>query len=87
MYGWARGWDHYAATQFSQAGSYHPGVYNLRKGDLVFYSSNGTVGGIHHVALYIGGGQIIEAPYSGAYVQTASLYEYGSFFGATRPLS
>jgi hypothetical protein len=39
------------------------------------------------VAIYIGGGEIVEAPYSGAYVRTASLYEYGSYFGATRPLT
>lgn len=87
MYAWGRSWDHYAATQYYQAGSYHPGAGNLMPGDLIFWSTNGTVGGIHHVAVYKGGGQIIEAPYSGGYVQVAPLYEYGSFFGATRPLT
>lgn len=87
MYGWARGWDHYAATQYSQAGSYHPGIGSLRKGDLLFYSGDGTVGGIHHVAMYAGGGQIIEAPYSGGYVRYASMYGPGPIFGATRPLT
>jgi cell wall-associated NlpC family hydrolase len=37
------------------------------------------------VAIYIGGGQMVEAPYSGAYVQISSIWEYGGFFGATRP--
>jgi cell wall-associated NlpC family hydrolase len=85
MYAWGTWWAHYAATQYSTAGHYHPGAGNLMPGDLIFWSSNGTVWGIHHVAIYIGGGQIVEAPYSGAYVRTASLYEYGGFFGATRP--
>jgi cell wall-associated NlpC family hydrolase len=88
MYAWgASWWAHYAASQYSQAGSYHPSAGNLLAGDLIFWSSNGRVSGIHHVAIYIGGGDIVEAPYSGGYVQTASVYEYGSFFGATRPLT
>ncbi|MDT4915809.1 MAG: peptidoglycan DL-endopeptidase RipA [Pseudonocardiales bacterium] len=88
MYAWGAGsWAHYAASQYSQAGHYHPGAGNLMPGDLIFWSSNGTVWGIHHVAVYIGGGQIVEAPYSGAYVQIASVWEYGGFFGATRPLT
>lgn len=85
MYAWGEGWAHYAATQYTEAGSIHPS--NLMPGDLVFWSSNGRISGIHHVAIYIGGGQIVEAPFSGGYVQVASLYEYGSYFGATRPLT
>ncbi len=89
MYAWGPyvRMDHYAATQYVQVGSYHPSAGELRPGDLVFWSYDGTRSGIHHVAMYIGGGRIIEAPYSGGYVQIASLYEYGSFFGATRPLT
>jgi cell wall-associated NlpC family hydrolase len=88
MYAWgAGGWAHYAATQYIQAGSFHPSAGQLQPGDLIFWSSNGTVWGIHHVAIYIGNQRIVEAPYSGGYVQTASLWEYGGFFGATRPLT
>jgi hypothetical protein len=88
MYAWgASWWAHYAASQYSQAGHYHPGAGNLMPGDLIFWSSNGAVSGIHHVAIYIGGGQMVEAPYSGAYIQISSIWEYGGFFGATRPLS
>jgi cell wall-associated NlpC family hydrolase len=35
-----------------------------------------TDGDIHHVALYIGGEQMIEAPYSGAAVRVTSV-RYG----------
>lgn len=88
MYAWgASWWAHYAASQYVQAGSYHPSASNLLPGDLIFWSSNGAISGIHHVAVYIGGGQMVEAPYSGAYVQIASIWEYGGFFGATRPLT
>jgi cell wall-associated NlpC family hydrolase len=86
MFAWgASWWAHYAATQFSQAGRVHPGAGQLLPGDLIFWSFNGHVSGIHHVAIYIGGGQMVEAPYSGGYVQVSSIYEYGGFFGATRP--
>ena len=63
MYGWAPylTMSHYAATQY-EAGSYHPGLSKLRPGDLLFWSSNGTISGIHHVAMYIGGGSVIQAP-------------------------
>lgn len=44
------------------------GVSNARPGDLVFYSSNGTPGGIHHVGIYAGGGKYWNAPYTGAVV-------------------
>jgi cell wall-associated NlpC family hydrolase len=88
MYAWGGSWwAHYAATQFRQAGSFHPSAGQLRPGDLIFWSFNGAVSGIHHVAVYVGSGHIVEAPYSGGFVQEASLYEYGGFFGATRPLT
>jgi len=87
LYAWGIWWQHFAATQYSQAGSYHPSLGNLMPGDLLFFSGDGTVGGIHHVAIAIGGGQMVEAPFSGAFVQTASIFEWGDFFGATRPLT
>jgi cell wall-associated NlpC family hydrolase len=86
MYAWGENWAHYAATQYVTAGHYHPSAGDLRPGDLIFWSFGG-LWAIHHVAIYIGNGQIVEAPYSGGYVQVASLYEYGGFYGATRPLT
>ena len=87
MYAWGQGWAHYAATQYTEAGSYHPSLGNLRPGDLLFWSFNGQISGIHHVAIYIGGGQIIQAPESGSYVMVSSMYAPGPIFGATRPLT
>ncbi len=90
LYGWAPylHMDHYAATQFGQAGSYHPSTSNLRPGDLVFWSSNGSRAGIHHVAMYIGGGNVIQAPQSGDIVRVTPLGSVGGgYFGATRPLT
>jgi cell wall-associated NlpC family hydrolase len=87
LYAWGHYWAHYAATQYTQAGSYHPSLGNLMPGDLLFWSYNGSIGGIHHVAIYIGGGQIIQAPESGSYVMISSMYAPGAIFGATRPLT
>jgi cell wall-associated NlpC family hydrolase len=57
-------------------------------GDLVFWSSNGTVGGIHHVAIYIGGGNVIQAPQSGSPIQITPLGSVAwGYYGATRPLT
>jgi len=87
MYAWGKMWVHYAATQYSQAGSYHPSTGSLMPGDLLFWSDNGAVSGIHHVAIYIGGGRMVEAPESGVPTRTASIWEYGSIDFTTRPLT
>lgn len=80
--------DHYAASQFSQAGAYHPSVSNLMPGDLVFWSADGTQAGIHHVAMYVGGGNVIQAPQSGQVISLAPLDQITwGYFGATRPLT
>jgi cell wall-associated NlpC family hydrolase len=58
---------------------------NLRPGDLVFWAtspSNPTT--IHHVAIYLGGGQILEAPQSGDVVKISSMRWY-HYAGAVRP--
>ncbi|MBV8540662.1 MAG: C40 family peptidase [Pseudonocardiales bacterium] len=54
---------HYTGYQYN-AGRKVP-LADKRPGDLLFWSTGGD---IHHVALYIGGEQMIEAPYSGAAV-------------------
>ena len=89
IYGWAPYtiMPHYAASQY-YSGSVHPSTYNLMPGDLVFWSSNGTVGGIHHVAMYIGNGNVIQAPQSGSVIQVTPLMQVDwGYFGATRPLT
>jgi len=52
---------------------------DLQPGDLVFFGSP-----IHHVGLYVGGGQMIDAPYTGANVRYDSVFT-GSYSGACRP--
>ena len=50
---------------------------DLVAGDLLFYSNGGATGGTkYHVTLYIGAGQMIEAPYPGVPVRVAAI-RYG----------
>lgn len=48
-------------------------ISSARPGDLLFWSSNGRPSGIHHVALYLGNNQLIEAPRAGLDVRIRSL--------------
>jgi peptidoglycan DL-endopeptidase CwlO len=52
----------------------------LQPGDLVFFGSP-----IHHVGIYIGGGDFIHAPHSGDVVKISSLAGHGGYAGACRP--
>jgi cell wall-associated NlpC family hydrolase len=84
---WVR-MDHYAPSQYTQAGSFHPSTDQLMPGDLVFWSGDGTVAGIGHVAIYIGNGNVVQAPFSGAFIEITPLFQVESgYFGATRPLT
>jgi cell wall-associated NlpC family hydrolase len=47
-------------------------ISQLQPGDLVFFGSSGPSN--HHGALYIGGGTMIEAPHTGAFVRYATIY-------------
>ncbi|MCU4184250.1 C40 family peptidase [Acidiferrimicrobium sp. IK] len=57
---------HYSGAQF--ADGIHISMSQLQPGDLVFPSDPGE-----HVAMYIGGGNIVEAPYTGATVHVVPL--------------
>jgi peptidoglycan DL-endopeptidase CwlO len=58
---------------------------NARPGDLVFFAFDlNDFSSIHHVALYIGNGQMIEAPYTGADVRISSV-DRPDLFGFARP--
>lgn len=62
---------------------------NIQRGDLLFYSSNGSASGIFHVAIYIGNGQVVHSlrdwsgGFSGSKV-TGMNYSPG-LMGAGRP--
>ncbi|TPG14877.1 NlpC/P60 family protein [Pedococcus bigeumensis] len=62
--------SHYTGAQWGETS--RVAISDLRPGDLVFYGDSGPTS--HHVGLYIGGGQMIEAPYTGANVRYASIY-------------
>jgi cell wall-associated NlpC family hydrolase len=63
-----------------------PTVASPQPGDLVFYASDPSdPSTIHHVAMYLGNGQMIEAPESGERIHvTAMRYGY-EYIGAVRP--
>jgi cell wall-associated NlpC family hydrolase len=81
MYAWASGGrslPHSASAQYQMLP--HVAIANLQPGDLVFFGSD-----LHHVGIYVGGGQMIEAPHTGANVRYASIYSRTDLVGAGRP--
>jgi peptidoglycan DL-endopeptidase CwlO len=52
---------------------------DLQPGDLLFFGSP-----IHHVGMYVGGGRMVEAPYTGATVRVVSMSR-SDYVGAGRP--
>lgn len=62
--------SHYTGAQWAETS--RVAISDLRPGDLVFFGNSGPTS--HHVGLYVGGGQMIEAPYTGANVRYASIY-------------
>jgi cell wall-associated NlpC family hydrolase len=80
MYAWAQAGvslPHSSSMQFSSGNKVS--ASSLQPGDLVFYGSP-----IHHVALYVGGGQVIHAPQTGDVVRYASV-DMMPIVGAVRP--
>ena len=80
LWAWAQAgvsMGHFTGAQYAQ----FPKVpYEaLEPGDLVFFGSD-----LHHMGMYIGGGMMIHAPYTGSWVQISSVYG-GSYSGAVRP--
>jgi hypothetical protein len=60
-------------------------VGDMQPGDLVFYAYNlADPSTIHHVGIYIGAGNMIDAPYTGAFVRVTPFLR-GDFIGAVRP--
>jgi len=53
---------------------------NLRPGDLIAWDHS-HLGGADHIAIYIGNGQIIEAPHTGANVRIRKLGKNENFWG------
>jgi cell wall-associated NlpC family hydrolase len=55
--------DHYSGSQYN-AGRKIPSS-QMRRGDMIFYGPNAS----QHVAMYLGDGQMLEAPYTGSTVK------------------
>jgi len=72
-------------TGFQWPSGPHIPISQLRRGDLVFYATNtADPATIHHVGIYIGNGEMVDAPYTGAFVRIDSIY-WSGLIGATRP--
>jgi cell wall-associated NlpC family hydrolase len=73
------GLPHFSGAQMADSAPVP--VSDLQPGDLLFYGP----GGSDHVAMYVGGGSMIEAPYTGAVVWITGLRLGDGFVGAGRP--
>ena len=62
---------HYSGSQYT-AGRQVPSA-QMRRGDVIFYGPNGS----QHEALYLGNGQMLEAPYTGSDVHISAVRTSG----------
>jgi cell wall-associated NlpC family hydrolase len=69
---------HYSGGQYDA--TTHISLADIAPGDLLFYGP----GGSEHVAMYVGGGSMIEAPYTGAFVHITGVRTDGDFVGVGR---
>jgi cell wall-associated NlpC family hydrolase len=87
MMAWARAGVqllHYTGYQWEEGP--HVPLNELQRGDLLFYATNTSdPSTIHHVAIYIGNGMMVNAPHTGAFVRIDSIYAPGGLIGAVRP--
>jgi cell wall-associated NlpC family hydrolase len=67
-----------AAAQYGAVA--HIPLSDLQPGDLVFWG----YGGIDHVGIYVGGGEVVHAPDTGSLVQVQAIWNSG-LVGAGRP--
>jgi cell wall-associated NlpC family hydrolase len=77
---------HNANAQWQQTKAHPVAENQLAPGDLVFYAgSDGSLTAPGHVGIYIGNGEIIDAPYDGANVRFDPLTSISGYAGATDP--
>ena len=87
MMAWARAGVQLAHwTGYQWESGPHVPLNELQRGDLLFYATNtADPNTIHHVAIYIGNGMMVNAPYTGAFVRIDGMYSPGGLIGAVRP--
>ena len=84
MMAWAQGGVSMSHGSQSQWASFPKvPIPDLQPGDLVFFGSSGSTN--HHGGLYIGGGTMIEAPHTGAFVRYSSIYRPDLVSTGSRP--
>jgi cell wall-associated NlpC family hydrolase len=84
MMAWAQGGVSMSHGSQSQYLSFpHVPISALQPGDLVFFGSSGPSN--HHVGIYVGGGTMIEAPHTGAFVRYSSIYRSDLVSLGSRP--
>jgi len=66
--------SHYTGYQWDE--TRRVPLSDLEPGDLVFYGDSGPTS--HHVGLYVGNDMMINAPHTGAFVEYANIYSFGS---------
>ena len=77
---------HNANAQLRQTGANPVAEDHLVAGDLVFFAgSDGTLTAPGHVGIYVGDGEIIDAPFAGANVRFDALASIAGYVGATDP--
>ena len=80
MWAWAQAGVSLPHNSGMQQAAIRPVAHSeIEPGDLLFFGSP-----IHHVSMYIGNGQMVEAPYTGAYVRVVP-EDRSDFVGAGRP--
>ncbi|MFI9613457.1 C40 family peptidase [Streptomyces sp. NPDC052023] len=61
------------------------GLAPLQPGDLLLWASNpGNLGSVHHIAIYLGGGKMVEARESGTLVMVSDVRLNAQYAGALR---
>jgi cell wall-associated NlpC family hydrolase len=75
--------DHFTGDQWGEGA--HVSRTELRPGDLVFFATNTSdPSTIHHVGMYVGNGQMVDAPFTGANVRYGYAFR-PDYIGAVRP--
>ncbi|MCY7394960.1 MAG: C40 family peptidase [Nocardioides sp.] len=86
MAAWAAGGKylpHYSVAQYAASTPINP--VDLQPGDLLFWGTSASPSSIYHVALYVGGGQMIEAARAGVPVRRVSMFAWIPPTFYTRP--
>lgn len=75
--------EHYTGDQWNEGA--HVSRSQLRPGDLVFFATDTSdPATIHHVGMYIGNAEMVEAPFTGANVRISGAFR-PDYIGAVRP--